>query len=214
MKEIFFIGGICLLSTLSLKAQSTIHYRFGLTSGIQASNVVIPHFNNHNDLSLHYTGGISLEQQFSPALALSYQLLYSRLGGISTSTGNGASITFITDYNYLTLPIMIRIRPKGERAFVGLGGQVGYYLNGKNYVKGKQDQALQNQNITKVDAGLTAGIGYRLGQHLVVDGRYYHSLRKLYEDFTAPSPATGQPTFYRSVAQYHRMYSVTLSYYF
>jgi len=203
-----------LISALSLKAQSITRYRFGITSSVQASNVVTPSLKGQNDLSLHFTGGVCLEQQFSPALAFSYQLLYSRLGGTSTSTSNGAAITFITKYNYLSLPLMVRIRPKGERAFVEFGGQVGYYLNGKNYMKGKQDQASQNQNVTKLDAGITAGVGYRLGKHFVLDGRYYHSLRKIKSDFTAPSPTTGQPTFYRTVPQYHRMYSLNLSYYF
>ena len=212
--KLFVLIGVCWISLSAACGQTSITYRFGITSGVTASQIRIPLLSHSTDLLGRYTGGISLEQRFTPAIALIYQVSYTRLGGSSSGGGLSGSTPSITEYNYLILPVLLRIRSKGERGFIEVGGQLGYYLSGRSYTKGHEEQALAQQNVTKLDAGLSGGIGYQLGKHLVLDARYYYGMRKIYADHSGPDPNTGLITFYRPVPEYHRVYSLQLSYYF
>ncbi|GAB3223718.1 hypothetical protein GCM10027423_59040 [Spirosoma arcticum] len=116
--------------------------------------------------------------------------------------------------DYLALPIMLRIRPKGERVFLEVGGQLGYLLDDKFYFKSTPNQVVPIQHTQPVDAGLTGGVGYRLGKHFVVDARYYYGMKPILTDFAVVNPQTGGSTLYVIENWYNRVYLLNLSYYF
>lgn len=209
-KKIAF-ATILIMKATFLFAQSSIEYKFGVTSGLNASQIKAF---DRSDLLWQYNAGLTLEQKISPGISLSYQLLYTKQGSSNSVTGLSGSDKIINELNYLNVPIMLRLNRGSKRFFLEVGGQVGYLLDGKGYFKSSKDQFSPFHHTHKVDFGLTGGIGYRMGNHFVIDSRYYHGLNTILSDYTAPDPATGTPTFYRVSRWYNRTYSLNLSYYF
>ncbi|GAB4041835.1 porin family protein [Spirosoma gilvum] len=188
--------------------------RFGVTAGLNAAQI-------QTSLSLdkplwRYNAGVAFEQQFFRKFVLASELIYSRQGASEKYTGpfGQSDDRIIYAFDYLALPVLLRIRPVGERAFIQAGGQIGYLLTARNYFASKEDQALTYQHTKSIDAGLIGGVGYRLGQHFVVDGRYYYGMNPLREDYTAPDPQSGITKVYHVEKWYNRVWSVNLAYYF
>ena len=207
----------CFLSVLSLSSvygQNEINYKFGLIGGVSAAQISTPSLKTISGLLWYYTTGVGLQQRFSQRLALVYELKYIRQGAKAKVSGIMGNDVIVTEHDYVTLPILVQFQPKNEPVFVQLGGQSGYFLAGRSYFASGKDQASQAQNMTKLDAGLTAGVGYRLGRHGVLDARYYYGMRRIHEDFEIDDPTTGMPTLIRLVPQYNRAWSLNLSYYF
>ncbi|MBO0953159.1 porin family protein [Fibrella forsythiae] len=206
----------CLLCALSLSpvySQRKLAYKLGLTGGVSAAQINSPSLKTTTGLLWHYTTGIALQQRFSQKFALAYELKYARQGGKAQPFG----YDFITtESNYVSLPIIGQFQPKGGPMFIEIGGQIGYFLSSRSYFVSHKDQALSTstQNINRLDAGLLAGVGYRFGQHLVIDARYYYGMRRIYENFEIADPVTGIPILFNATPQYNRLWSLNLSYYF
>jgi hypothetical protein len=100
-----------------------------------------------------------------------------------------------------------------ERVFLAVGGQLGYLVAGKFYFSSAPDRVTSIAHTNKVDLGLTGGIGYRLGRHLVADLKYLHGMKPILGNFTAPNLQTGVLKYYRSEGWYNRVWSLNLSYY-
>lgn len=205
---------LSVLSFSSVYSQSKLDYRFGLTGGLSAAQINTPDIKTTTGPLWHYTVGIALQQRLSQKFALIYELKYARQGGRAETTGLLGNDVNITEFNYVSLPLIIQFQPKGEPLFIELGGQIGYFLSGRNYFASHKDQALQTQNMAKLDAGLLAGLGYRLGQHIVIDARYYYGMKTLHRDFEIADPVTGVPSMIKLIPQYNRVWSLNLSYYF
>uniref|UniRef100_UPI00403FC232 outer membrane beta-barrel protein n=1 Tax=Spirosoma sp. SC4-14 TaxID=3128900 RepID=UPI00403FC232 len=93
-------------------------------------------------------------------------------------------------------------------------GQAGYLLSANSYHSSDKEKTFTAfQHTNKIDAGLTGGVGYRLGTHLVADLRYYYGMRPLRENYTAADPQTGVPTYFRVEKWYNRVWLVNLTYY-
>jgi hypothetical protein len=193
-----------------LALQPGISYKGGLTGGLNAAQLqqVV-----RSGLLWQYNLGVILEQRFSRSVALAYQLLYSKQGSSTPVTGLGGEDNLINQFDYLSLPILLRLNREAKSVFLEVGGQAGYLVAGKGYFASAKSQVSTFQHIHKFDYGLTAGIGCRLGGHLVIDARYNHGLHPILADYTVPDPQMGRPTFYRVVKWYNRVWSLNLSYY-
>ena len=159
LKRLLFYT-LCILTPFPAYSQSKITHQFGLTGGLSAAQITTPSIKSTTGLLWNYTIGIALEQRFSPRFALAYELKYTRQGGRAKVFRLGGSDVNVSEYDYLILPVIGQLRPKGELVFIEAGGQVGYFLSGRNYFASKKDQALAVQNMTKLDAGLVGGLGY------------------------------------------------------
>lgn len=201
-------------SLITAHSQDKTAYKVGLIGGLNAGQISTPSLNNTTGLLWDYNAGIALEQRFSTRFALAYELKYTRQGSKDKVSGILGNDKSISQYEYINIPVLIRYRPKGERAFIEFGGQASYFLKGRSYFASKETQSLALQNISKLDAGIIGGVGYRFGEHFVLDARYYYGMKKIRTDFTAPNPATGIPMFYTAVPQYHRVWSLNFTYYF
>ncbi len=216
MKTGLFIAlGLCLINLSTVYGQSATTYRFGISSGLNATQ--IQRSLTPTDLTWQYNAGGVLEQKFSPVIAIAYEILYSRQGS-SLSTTNaliGGTDRYIIAFDYASIPVILRFRPKGERAFVELGGQIGYLLNAKSYYASNKEKTLVSYAHTnKVDAGLTGGIGYRFGNHFVVDLRYFYGMNPILANYSAPDPQTSITTYYKVEKWYNRVSSLNIAYYF
>ncbi len=189
-------------------AQSAL--RFGLSGGLNGNLIHTNHLgpNSESKGLWDYTGGISLEHRLTSSLTLSYNLLYSRQGGVELITsklpGYG-STKMITEFCYLTLPVMVRYNLGGGRFFMSGGPQFGYLLKAKWYAAGFEGSA-QSWDLAymrRFDVGLTSGLGYRLGKHVVLESRYYYGLNP----FNESDPQT-------NYKEYNRTWASNLVYYF
>lgn len=203
-----------LVGAITCKAQPTSKFRFGLVGGVNAGQINTPLLKSTTGLLWRYDVGVTMKQQFSSRFSIIYQVKYARLGDKGKTTGIGGNDFNISEFNYVTLPVMGQFGLKGKRASLKVGGQMGYFLSGRNYFASKKEQALSIQNMTKLDAGLVGGLGYQFGKHIAIDAHYYYGLRKIRKDLTAPDPITGIPTVIKFVPQYNRAWSLDLSYYF
>lgn len=202
---IFMIG--------SLAANGQDRTRFGITAGLNASQIQASL--THPNLLWRYNAGVAFEHQFTNNFALASELIYTRQGSSLSSNNNNVSDKYITAFDYITLPVLLRFRPKGERGFIEAGGQIGYLTSANGYrTSNRESTSSAFQHTNKIDAGLTGGIGYRLGKYIVVDLRYYHGMKPMRENYTAPAPQTGISTYYQVEKWYNRVWSLNFSYYF
>jgi hypothetical protein len=183
--------------------------RFGITGGINQNLIHATYWGPNSEPKpiWDYTAGISLEHRLTPSLTLTYNLLYSRQGGaelITSKIGYGSS-KMITKFSYLTLPVMVRYNVGGGRFFISGGTQIGYFLKAKWYAAGFERSA-ENWDLAymrRLDAGLTGGLGYRMGKHVVIESRYYYGLN--------PFNKTDPQLNYK---EYNRTWTSNLAYYF
>lgn len=218
--KLSIVLALYLVSLLNAYGQSPITYRLGVIGGANASQ--IKNNGGLQDILWRYNAGISLEQRFSPAVALAYELIYTRQGETvnndyySLSMGRTVQNKQVITFDYLALPIMLRVRPKGERAFLEIGGQVGRLITNDFYFTNPISPTPHAplRNLNKLDWGLTGGIGYRLGKHFVLDARYYYGMKPMLSDFTTIDPQTGASILNRRDKWYNRVYSLNISYYF
>lgn len=204
--------GIALFTAINCStAQSKISYKFGLTGGVNAAQLQQTALSH---LLWRYNAGATLEQSLSPGIRIAYQLTYSQQGSSTPLTGLLGDDKLVNTFDYLSLPVLLRLSPRTNNLFLEVGGQAGYLLAGKGYFNSAKNQATPFKYTRKFDVGLTGGIGYRLGMHWVVDARYYYGLQPILADHTEPDPQTGIPTFYRVVKWYNRVWSLNMSYYF
>lgn len=211
LKKAFSVSILLLVSVAYSTAQSSVKCKFGLTGGVNAAQlqqIVRSH------ILWRYNTGVTVEQNISPGISVAYQLLYSQQGSSTPTSGIQGNDRIINTFNYISLPVTVRVSPKTNSLFFAVGVQGGYLLDGKGYFSSSINQATVFRNTHKIDAGPTGGIGYRLSNHWVMETRYYHGLRPILSDFTAADPQTGISTLYRSPKWYNRVWSLNLSYYF
>ncbi|GAB4027431.1 porin family protein [Spirosoma koreense] len=210
-RKLALLSSMLLVSIGYTMAQSSVTYRLGVTAGVNAAQIKQAEL---SDLFWRYNAGLTLEQRFSSALTMAYQVLYAKQGSSNPVMGLGGNDKIINELNYLTLPIMMRFTRESKNFFLQAGVQGGYLLNGKGYFASAKNQSTSFRHTHKFDLGLLGGVGYRLGNYVVVDGRYYYGLHPILADYTAPDPLTGVPTVYRATKWYNRVWSLNLNYYF
>ena len=211
-------GSICwLISILGCYAQPTRVVSFGLTGGGNAG--LIKNQGGNKTILWRYNIGLTAEGRLAETIRLTGQLIYSQQGehvtlrSYSVFTGNTTEEQFI-HFDYINLPLILCIQPKGEWVFIQAGAQVGYLIGNRLYEASRPGQVRRVEYTQPVDIGLTGGLGYRLGKHLVVDVRYYYGLKSILEDYTQVVPLTGGLTLAGNDKWYNRVLSVNLSCYF
>lgn len=201
-----------LIESQVCEAQSTKPFHLGLTAGINAAQ--LQQASNRSHLLWRYNVGVAAEQRFSQVWAIASSLGYARQGSSTPVTGSAGNDKLINAFDYISLPVLIRYNPKARRSFLEAGGQVGYLLSAKGYFGSSKNQPTTFRYVNNLDVGLTGGVGYRLGDHLVVDARYYHGTQPILANHSAPDPQTGISTYYQVVKWYNRVWSINLTHYF
>ncbi len=117
-----------------------------------------------------FSGGVSLEYDLNNTLSLRTTIAFERKGDMLKGTliDNDGNIigtaTMHSNFNYLTLPLLVRASlGKNHRFFVNAGPYVGYLLKQTVSSKGVGlEQKVDNTLLDKrMDAGITAGVGFR-----------------------------------------------------
>ena len=125
---------------------------------------------SYKDLSLGFSGGLTFQYNFSKLISLRTNISFERKGLTTKSQatdeyGNPiGELTFHSNFNYLTLPLLCRLTfGKKINFYVNAGPYLGYLLKQKNiteafgeYPKTETDNI---DNFERLDFGLTTGLG-------------------------------------------------------
>ncbi|MEZ4987508.1 MAG: porin family protein [Saprospiraceae bacterium] len=190
IKKITFLT-VLALATLSVQAQVAIK------GGVNFSNMLFEEDEiDLEDLArngaTNFTGGLAFILPLGDHLALQPEILYTGKGAETTYTVLGEEFTNKFRYNYIDVPILLRISlgdTHGEGLGIYLNGGVyaGYALSGKSTLNGPLGE-VENEfsfddkdNQERLDFGLAAGAGLTLG-NLFFDLRYSHGTNNLLDD--------------------------------
>ncbi len=192
--------GVASLTLASLSSIAQVEktkkttYHVGIKAGYQLSSYIgVP--DNARYLP-GLSGGIALEQRFNSRLALAYEVFYSPQGSTFLQTENRDGFTYdykrIRRYNYLAVPIVLRWKLSRFPATFELGPQVSRFLSLRikakpSYLGG--NPIVADPGLKNTDVGAVAGIGYRLGEHVLLNLRYTRSIPKIYKDYYGPDPS-------------------------
>ncbi|OGX89135.1 porin family protein [Hymenobacter coccineus] len=169
--------------------------RFGLKAGANLSNVSGDLTNQDNYKNkFGFVGGAMLNVGLiDKLLSLQPEVLFSQKGfkyGDNTFTvgGNTNRFTGNRTYNYIDVPVLLKVRAAG--LFFEAGPQYSYLLN----VRDKSEYTLNgntvtssaaNQNLDNVrrnEIGYAAGLGYEASNGFLIDVRYNGSFTDFAKD--------------------------------
>ncbi|GAB3953276.1 hypothetical protein GCM10028805_36650 [Spirosoma harenae] len=215
MKAILVWGVLTVVATLQVvQAQSA--FRLGVTGGANQSLINYSQVADYHKLQpiWGYNAGISFEHRLSSTLRVGYDLLYSQQGGteVATNPRDNRNYELIMKIDYLSLPLMVRYQIAGGRFLIAGGPQLGYLLQERTIDPQLGEIAGYRWNLDyfhRVDLGLTGGLGYQIGKHLLFSTRYTTSLRPI----NGPYPQSSTYSEYANKI-YNRVWSTNLTYYF
>jgi hypothetical protein len=162
MKSVSTIFLFALL-TSQLNAQQ---FRFGLSSGIDASRMAV---NEASGTPLTYknklAGGVFIETILSKVVSVQAEANYSPQG----VAGIGVNTVLAFNFNYITVPLLLKLHGNRNLSFIS-GAQLGLLLDAKlnlNYEESDYKFELRSKDFYAV-----FGAEYRFDNGVFVSGRY------------------------------------------
>jgi hypothetical protein len=177
-KSIIITGIICLVTSVSLKAQNDApreSVMFGLKAGVNYSNVWDEQGQDFRaDGKLGFAGGVFVGIPLGELFGFQPELMISQKGMKSSGTLFGTAYSHTRTTTFLDVPLQLQIKPADFLTFV-VGPQYSYLFHEKNvYTFGsnsiEQEQEFENDNVRKNILGFVAGVDF-IFSHLVVSGR-------------------------------------------
>lgn len=185
------------LAVLAIGLAFSLHAQVAVKAGVNFANMLFEEEDNSiEDLARNgatkFTAGVAFILPFSDVLALQPELLFTQKGAKSTYTILGEEFSSDLTYNYLDIPLLLRLSLGNTQ-----GEGLGIYLNGGAYVgyafsgKSKRESPLGNSETdinfddtdsqSRVDFGAAVGGGLTLG-NLFFDLRYNHGINNILDD--------------------------------
>lgn len=181
--------------------------RFGITGGLNASQIKTSFY--LTDPLWKYRVGLAMERDLSDKFTLAGELAYSRQGGILDQKPFGK---IVTNLDYLTVPIFARYRFTGKKFFIQAGAKFGFLVHDKEtYTHIDSEERIGH--LRRLEAGILGGIGYRVGNQVVLDARYDYGLTTMFKKYWVLAPITFEPIFYASPKEFNRLWSLNLTVY-
>ncbi|GAB3751587.1 hypothetical protein GCM10028817_14830 [Spirosoma pomorum] len=165
-------------------------------------------------LNTHISAGLSAQYRLSSLLAISADVVYSRLGGSYGSADTSAALrnyNLVMQFDYINLPLVLRVSPGRSPFFLEAGGQTGFFLSRQIKIVDLDASTQPNQSI---DAGWVVGIGQHIKKHLCINFRYYKGLTSIWSPSYYTNPLTGQTIKISVVKQVHQSFGLQAAYYF
>lgn len=192
MKKSFILAGSLALATVLGAQESRAQgVRVGVKAGANLSNLAGDVTNEDRfENKFGFVGGVMLNAPLiaDGFLSIQPELLYSQKG-----FKNDGSSLFGTykyegraNYNYLDLPVLVKINAGGF--FVEAGPQFNYLINRndetRRYINGQQvaytNAEYDLDNVNRFEVGYAAGLGFQSKNGVILDLRYNGS----FTDFT------------------------------
>ena len=122
------------LAIMAIGMAFSLHAQVAVKAGVNFSNMLFEEEDNSiEDLARNgatkFTAGVAFILPFSDAVALQPELLFTQKGAKSTYTVLGEEFTNDLTYNYLDIPLLLRISLGNTH-----GEGLGIYLNGGGYI--------------------------------------------------------------------------------
>jgi hypothetical protein len=165
-------------------------------------------------LNAHTSAGLSAQYRLSPLLAINADVVYGRLGGSYGSADTSAALRnykLVMQFDYIHLPLVLRVSPGRSPFFLEAGGQAGFFLSRRLKLN---DLNASSQPTQPIDAGWVLGIGQRINKHLCVNFRYYKGITSIWSPSYYTNPQTGQTSKIPVVKQVHQSFGLQAAYYF
>ncbi|WP_020536815.1 porin family protein [Lewinella cohaerens] len=185
------------LAVLAIGMAFSLQAQVAVKAGVNFSNMLFEEDDNSiEDLAKNgatkFTAGVAFILPFSDVVALQPELLYTQKGAKSTYTIAGGEFTNDLTYNYLDIPLLLRIslgdtHGEGLGIYLNGGGYVGYAFNGKSKSTsplGEVESDISfddNDDQRRIDFGAAVGGGLTLG-NLFFDLRYNHGINNILDD--------------------------------
>lgn len=166
MKKLLF--AICLVTFISNGVLAQNKMRFGFNGGLTYSSFRGNKAAEDLDPAFDFLVGVSFEYELKDKLSLLANLSYDRKTAAGTPNGfipnpedpaNG-NINAEANYQYITLPILLKYKIGAKKSFYANGGLfVGYLLKSKTHDDYYNTTDNTTSSNTKLDAGVVLGFG-------------------------------------------------------
>lgn len=185
------------LAVLAIGLAFSLHAQVAVKAGVNFSNMLFEEDDTSiEDLAKNgatkFTAGVAFLLPFSDAVALQPELLFTQKGAKSTYTILGEEFSNDLTYNYLDIPLLLRLslgdtHGEGLGIYINGGGYVGYAFNGKSKNStplGSTETDIEfddSDDQSRIDFGAALGGGLTLG-NLFFDLRYNHGINNILDD--------------------------------
>ena len=162
-------------------------------SGVSISTSVINvNFLENDGWAAGYHAGLFANISLGKIIGIQPEILFSMQGGkhklsevfsmVDDFEFSRATISY--QLGYINVPLLFEIKPVANLGIL-VGPQVGYnvYRKATGTYEGEKGESISGSNfddefmpLTKFDAGLTAGLQYKIDENLYLGLRYYHGL--------------------------------------
>src|SRR5690606_36852392 len=105
------------------------------------------------DLLWKYNAGFAFAKPLPGNFSLASELVYTRQGGSLEADRSGK---YITEFDYISLPVLVRFKPDGKDVFVQAGGKFSYLINSERIHIGNSNTSTLDDlnNLRQWDAGV------------------------------------------------------------
>lgn len=175
----------------------SLHAQVAVKAGVNFSNMLFEEDDTSvEDLAKNgatkFTAGVAFILPFSNTIALQPELLFTQKGAKSTYTILGEEYSNDLTYNYLDIPLLLRLSlgdtyGEGLGIYLNGGAYAGYAFNGKTKnitPLGTVESDItfdDKDNQSRIDFGVAVGGGLTLG-NLFFDLRYNHGVNNILDD--------------------------------
>ncbi len=202
MKNFFFVMAVVAMAWTSKPAVA--QFNFGVKSGVNLSTLST---NQPEETLVGGRIGVTAEYYLPSSIGFRTGLFYSQKGSAYiegwftrvekdylTPPNKGEALFMKARLNYLDIPLEARYKftlDEKTRITLGLGGYVGYALNGKTIARYENDGVIHNafkemktpaghivKPFERMDYGLTLGVEF-VYRHFVVETNYQFGVRNL-----------------------------------
>lgn len=185
MKKLFLPAAVALLAAAAAPAAHAQGIRFGVKAGANLSNLagdVVNQDQFKNRFGFH--GGVMVNFGLGDIVSIQPEVLYSQKGfkfgdQQFTLLGNTVRNTGNVRYDYIDVPVLVRVRAAG--LFFEVGPQYSYLMNvstdrtqtlNGNIVGNAGSGTSNLDNVQRNELGYVGGLGYQASNGVMIGLRY------------------------------------------
>lgn len=140
-------------------------------------------FSGFHDETITSKRGLQIGTFFSYSnknkLKLRVECLYSEKGGNYSISSNGVGTGYVTDLNYIDIPLLIEYKLIDKLSFFS-GFQTGFLIHSKTTLGLDLSSELINDDINNFDFGIIGGFVYKI-EDFFLEARYNYGLVNVFK---------------------------------